>query len=216
MPDHSPAKVFWEKKILRWETFRYSPWLAAHPLSWTIRARRKRAAKAIVARLDQQASVIELGCGSGYLASMLVGQISSYRGIDIAANAVALARRRVTAPGFEFESLDVSDAFFSESDLTVFLGLIDWLKDRQIEDLFARLRSKHILFSYTAVSRFNPYRLYRHFADHPVADQTDQRARSFTEDEISRLLLPHGYEFQIISSPWALDPGGLVWATKKP
>ena len=214
MPNQSRAKEFWEKKILGWEASRYSPWLSLYPLSWTIRSRLKNASNAIRSRLAMNAEVVELACGSGYLASTLVGHVGAYRGFDIAANAIEVARKRVKAIGFTFEPRDVFDSALPASDLTVFLGLTDWLDDRQLEALFPRLQSPHVLFSYTSAARLNPYRFYRLLMDRPVSADI-YRARTFSENEIRALLDRHGFEFDLISPPSTFNPGALVWAKRK-
>jgi SAM-dependent methyltransferase len=212
MTDVTAPKEFWERKILNWEKLRYSHWLALYPLSWSVRARLRKACKVIARRADAKWTVLELACGSGLLAQKLRGRIAGYRGLDIAQNAIARARQRV--PEFEFNSADVLTTDFAVADLTVFLGLTDWLDERGLDAVFAKLNSPRVLFSYTQVSQWNPYRLYRVFMDKPMKSGT-QRARTFNENQIRGLLERHGYRMSRLTRPYLLNPGVLVWAEKQ-
>jgi SAM-dependent methyltransferase len=213
MTDVSAPQEFWERKILNWEKFRYSQWLALYPLAWSVRARLKKAFKIITKRADPSWSVLELACGSGLLAEKLRGRVAGYRGLDIAHNAIARARERV--PEFEFDTGDVLTARYQPADLTIFLGLTDWLDERSLEAVFAKIQSPRILFSYTQVSLWNPYRLYRAFMDKPGKPGT-QRARTFHETRIRALLERHGFQMERLTRPYLLNPGVLVWAQKAP
>jgi hypothetical protein len=213
MTDVSAPKEFWEKKILNWEKFRYSQWLAFYPLSWSVRARLKKAVRIIAKRASPEWTVCELACGSGLLARKLRGRVGRYQGLDIAQNAIARARLRVADREFEFAAGDVLTSEFPAADLTVFLGLTDWLDERGQEALFAKIDSPRILFSYTQVSPWNPYRLYRKFMDKPSQPGT-QRARTFNEAQIGALLARHGYKMERLTRPFLLNPGVLVWAQK--
>ena len=61
-------------------------------------------------------SVLELGCGDGYLAQLFVQQGFHYRGVDIAPNMVAMARRRLseTASNTQLMVADVGQMSLSE------------------------------------------------------------------------------------------------------
>jgi ubiquinone/menaquinone biosynthesis C-methylase UbiE len=61
-------------------------------------------------------SVLELGCGDGYLARLLVEHGLRYRGVDISPKMVVTAQAKLLAAGFkaQFEVSDVSQMFLSE------------------------------------------------------------------------------------------------------
>jgi SAM-dependent methyltransferase len=208
MTDMTAPKEFWERKILRWERRRYSHWLALYPLSWSVRARLRRAHRLILQRVPRDWSVLELGCGSGLLAERLQSHVSRYQGVDIARNAIAKARERV--PQFSFTSADVLTLSLPNADLTVFLGLTDWLDQNRLPALFGRIQSPQILFSYTESSRWNPYRLYRALMDKPGA----LRAMSYSEAEIRAALSNAGYAMEKIVAPTLFNPGAMVWARR--
>lgn len=209
----SEPKQFWEKKILKWEKARYSPWLWFYPVSWTVRSRLQGAREVIRRRLPAGSSIMELGCGSGYLAQDLIGRCTQYFGVDIALNAIEAARERVKDPAFRFAAGDAAVYPLAPADLTVFLGLTDWLAEDQLARLFMRIRSKYILFSYTDAARLNPYRLYRVAMDRPV-NEDSYRARTYRRAQIERMLEVAGYSFEFVSAPGLLDPGALVWAQR--
>src|SRR5665213_1122806 len=215
MTDVQAPREFWERKILNWETLRYSQWLALYPLSWSVRARLARAYKIILQRVPPTWSVLELGCGSGVLAAKLRNHCQTYHGIDIAQNAVARARLR--APRFSFTAADVFTIPLQSAELTLFLGLTDWVDEGKLPSLFAKLQSPQILFSYTRTSAWswNPYRLYRLFMDKPTKAGA-LRARTYTETEVIDALTASGFSFEPLTRPSLLNPGVLVWARKKP
>src|SRR5215470_7709454 len=66
-------------------------------------------------------SILELGCGDGYLARLLVEQGFHYCGIDIAPKMIAVAQRRLRRAGLkpEFLVADVSQFALSEPVDTV-------------------------------------------------------------------------------------------------
>lgn len=206
-------KEFWERKILGWEHSRYSPWRTLDPLSWSIRARLAAASEFLRRQLPEGAVVLELACGSGHLAARIGDLCSSYVGVDIAANAVALARRRLPQGKFRFEVADVLEFEPTPAHVTVFLGLTDWLGESRLRELFVRIRSPHMLFSFTDAPKWNPYRAYRSVVDGPES-QGKPRARTYTQGEIARMLADSGFAWEMVRPPSTLNPGGLLWASK--
>jgi SAM-dependent methyltransferase len=207
---------YWEEKILQWERLRYSKWLFFYPLSWTIRSRLNSAIKIIKVRTQKNWSVLELGCGSGILAASICEDIKDYLGIDIASNAIALAKEKLQKPHVKFLAMDVLKASYEKKNLVIFLGLTDWLEMDQLRDLFSKLHSDNIFFSYTevkAVSIWNPYHYYRIVMDRKSL-RYSYKARSYSGSEIKNLLNVFGYSFEIVKPASLLNPGVLVWAKK--
>jgi len=196
---------FWEQKILPWEKARYSRWLTLYPLSWSVRSRMRRARKILMARVPRGSAMLELGCGSGRLAEQLQDHVGRYRGIDLAASAISQARARV--PQLSFTVGDVLTQDLSGFDVTVFLGLTDWVDD--LPALFAKLHSPNILFSYTQGRHSAPYQMYRRWMDNP---RPCLHARTYTEREIREALAHCGYEMELMTRPSVMNPGVLVWA----
>lgn len=207
---------YWERKILNWEKARYSKWLWFYPLSWTIRSRLHSAITVIKKRSKKDWRVLELGCGSGILATQIYSLFSSYTGVDIAANAIAVANERIKKNEVRFIADDVSNMSFESYDFAVFLGLTDWLETAQVQNLFDKLQVKHMLFSYTekeVVSELNPYFYYRKFMDRK-SESYAYKARSYSRAEIEIMLKKSGYQFEVLKSATLINPGVLVWAQK--
>lgn len=217
MKNSKTALNFWENKIINWEKSRYSNWLILYPLSWTIRLRMRKATAVIKAFPMAKYSVVELGCGSGYLAERIADHVANYVGIDIAHVAIESAKIRIKKNNISFRAQDVADVDLLECDLIVFLGLTDWLESPELKKLFLKFKAQNLLFTYTesrVVSRLNPYRYYRLLIDRK--SQIDSyKARSYSEHEIRKLLDDCGYSFNLINKASLLDPGAMVLAKKK-
>jgi len=202
------AREFWEKKIFGWERARYSPWLYFYPPSWPIRRRLNSAYKILCERVAQDCSILELGCGSGLLAEKARSRYRNYLGIDLSEKAVQAARRRV--PEFKFIAQDVLHGDLEQGDVTVFLGLVDWLGEGDFEKLIGKIKSSRILFSYTRNLGWEPYRMYRLAVDRPNRPS----ARSYTFNEIQSILSRHRFTYEALTSPSIFNPGVLVWASR--
>lgn len=212
----SSALTYWEKKILNWEKARYSKWLFFYPLSWTVRNRLYTAVKILKERAKKDWSVLELGCGSGILASYVSDSFDKLTGVDLAPSAVAVAKKRIQSERVQFIAGNVSDMSFEKVDLTIFLGLTDWLEKDQLASLFLKIPSSHLFFSYTEkeiVSPYNPYFYYRKFMDRK-SNNYSCRARSYSRLEIQSMLQAAGYEMEIVKSASVVNPGVLIWAKK--
>lgn len=207
-------QAYWQRKILRWERVRYSHWLSAYPLSWTIRKRLRDAIAVLRERVTPSESILELGCGTGRLAEALCAKHLHYLGVDFAESAIVAAIDRVRSPGFRFKCENVLTTTIPSTDITVFLGLVDWLQPDQLEALIQKLVSPRLLFSFTQEAKFSPYILYRRWSDRPVSGVA-YRARNFSEAEIVTLLGKFGYSYELLSSPSKLNPGRLVWAVRR-
>lgn len=204
-------KRFWDKRILSWEGSRYES-LASPILYWQIRYRLKKALK-LLWEPPSYTSVLELGCGSGRLALGLKGK--KYRGIDFSQAAIARALdRRLDC---EFLCLDVRNCeeHFVGFDITVFLGLTDWLTPKELEKLVVSLQSPWLLFSYTKAKRskiWHVYGIYRRLTqkfegrkDFPLA---------YDETEVLSLLKKGGYRVVKRAQSY-FSPGVLVIAKRE-
>lgn len=206
-------KIFWNEKILGWEEARYSAPNALNPFSWTVRRRLNQAAAIIFERLEPGRSVLELGCGSGLLAERLVGHCGNYAGVDIAEKAIERAQERRLPAEFRFFAEDVSQMSLPWADLTVFLGLTDWLTPEQFLQLLAKVKSRELLFSYTEVFEWSPYRIYRNWID-GKRPEGHRHARSYSIDEIKSMLSVHNFTMEILGKANPLNPGALIWCRR--
>jgi 2-polyprenyl-3-methyl-5-hydroxy-6-metoxy-1,4-benzoquinol methylase len=207
-------KQYWENKLLAWERLRYSKWASAHPFAWSVRARFFKASQVIQERVSKGSSIFEIGCGSGLLAERLVSIAGQYKGIDIAENAIQLARQRINHQNFKFHAVDLLEAEFELADLTVLLGVVDWLDYQGVEKLFSKIRSKNILVSHTDASKWSPYLFYRRIIDGKDSKEK-YGALNYSAEQIQKILKKNGYSFEAITEPNLLNPGALIWASKK-
>jgi len=139
-------KTFWERKILDWEVSRYTKTTTIlgrlAGISGASVRYRMLLAQANVEAVAAGRRVVELGCGSGILAAgVMRAGAASYLGIDISENALVRARERIKEEGVggdvRFQVSPISRIEVIEADLVFSLGLLDWLSDREIEQVFA-------------------------------------------------------------------------------
>jgi SAM-dependent methyltransferase len=205
-------KKYWENKIIGWEKARYSPWMRVSPFAWSVRSRLHMASEIIYQRADRNWKILELGCGSGYLAQTLQPDFSHYVGLDIAENAIGEARFRFLRSTYEFFTQDVRRGVLPKGDLAVFLGLTDWISPAEFQDLLSRIEAPNLLFSFTdaaKVNSANPYRWYRNWRDHSTLS-----ARAYTYEDVRKWLWQAGFKIEIVQSSSWKNPGVLVWSTK--
>lgn len=208
---------YWEKKILRWETLRYSKFLFFYPLSWTVRNRLRSSIEIIVSRAQKDWTVLELGCGSGILAIKILNKIKCYQGIDISPSAITFAQKKIPHQNAYFVADDILRVSFPQKNLVIFLGLVDWLNRQQIDELFSKIQTEHMFFSFTNkndVSSLSPYFYYRKIMDLKIKKNNSYHAQNYSEEDICNLLRKHNYSFEILKKPSFLNPGVLIWATK--
>ncbi len=210
--DTNTAKQYWEGKILAWEEARYAARSAMNPLAWTVRNRLSHAEKIILDRTQPGVAILELGCGSGVLAERLAGHCGNYIGVDIAENAITRAAARGLPAHFRFVAEDLTKMPLPWSDLTVFLGVTDWVDSDLLCELFEKLKTKNLLFSYTQEYPWSPYRIYRKLVD--GASGGKQHARTYSQQQIEALLSATNFTMEIVVKPAPHNPGGLIWAQR--
>lgn len=90
-------------------------------------------------RLQANDSVLDLGCGIGRWADVLVGGVERYHGVDFSASLISQAQARHATPHFSFQQLAVEDVSLSRlevaADFTRVLisGVLLYLNDVQLE-----------------------------------------------------------------------------------
>ena len=62
--------------------------------------------------IPRDSAVLDVGCGLGLLAERLVGQVSSYLGLDLSEEFIKIASSRLTNPGFTFRHADANETEF--------------------------------------------------------------------------------------------------------
>jgi SAM-dependent methyltransferase len=213
-PEAREKAGFWNGKILDWEAARYSPLARLNPFSWTVQRRMRAAGRLLREELLRYNNVLDLGCGSGLLAQAVLGDPGRrYTGVDFSKVAVEAARAHYTAYSgrVRFELRDVLDGTAWEAPLIVFLGLLDWLDERELDLLFGRLKAETLCFSFTEEKSGAGgllYRQYRRFAD------GSYRARNFPAARIAAAAKAGGYRVDSMRAFSRLDPGRLVTASR--
>jgi len=153
------SKQYWNDKIVDWEDSVRDPGdvsaverLAAR-FRRPLRVRSQRCLELLAPRVEGR-HVVELGCGSGFFAMELHrrGSPSRIDGFDFANQAVDRARQRAADAGLAdrlvFGRGDVVRDTFPAADITIGLGLLDYLSLSQIRALFDGLRSPQFLFTF--------------------------------------------------------------------
>jgi SAM-dependent methyltransferase len=164
-------KQFWEAKLLDWERGRYgTPGRPFRPVEWvadrsstSLRFRLAVTPELLKPFLSGR-RIVELGCGSGFLAGKLVEYgAASYRGIDIAESAVARARERYGPhhPRITFEVGAVADLPPLAADVVMSLGLVDWLTDAELAQVFRTSGAADFLHAIAERRPGLPQRLHR-------------------------------------------------------
>lgn len=193
-------KAFWEDKIITWEEGRYEPRKSkgglleriADASSRSLRFRIRTAVELIADKVKGK-SVFEIGCGSGLLAQRFIDLgATSYHGIDIAENAIAIARKRhveqMWSDRITFEVGTVRDMAPTTADIVFSLGVLDWLTDDELVTMFHKQGKADFLHA-IAEKRHSPsqyiHRAYVHVAygRHTGA----YRPRYFRAGDIARM-----------------------------
>ena len=105
-------------------------------------------------------TVVEIGCGSGRLASKVIGAgAKSYHGFDISSVAIENAINSVKDLKIKNKTKFTVANIFSlpllKADISFSVGLIDWLSDSEIEMLITKTKGSDYLHSFSE-SRANP------------------------------------------------------------
>jgi len=140
-------KQFWEDKIIGWEDLRYDKKETNFNLfektvdktNNTLIFRLNFAFK-ILEPLIKNKNVVELGCGSGFLAKKFIEKgANSYIGYDISEKAILRAKELVKDQNesgkINFYAKPILDLEKLKADYVFSLGLTDWLTDEEIDHM---------------------------------------------------------------------------------
>lgn len=157
MSRDSEMRTYWDRRIVGWDSSSYDrerPRGLMGRLRSSVDARMQIALR-ILAPHAEGKTLLDLGCGCGRFAIAVVKHLGavSARGIDISPEAIRrageLAREAGVADRVSFEVGTVEREAFPEADITVGLGLLDWLDDAQTEALMRALAGRRVMLSYS-------------------------------------------------------------------
>lgn len=153
------SKEYWDKKIIDWEDSTRTAEGVSFIERLGARFRGPLGARSRIAfeALDpfvHGKTVLELGCGSGYFAMELFDRckLAHLTGIDLSSRAIERAAVLAKEPGVEkhctFLEGDAASTAGYETDITIGLGLLDYLSPEELTKLFTEMKSPHFLFSF--------------------------------------------------------------------
>jgi SAM-dependent methyltransferase len=197
-------KGFWEDKILTWEQGRYEPKTAQGGLIEKIADASSRSLRyriqigpELLKDYVKGRSVLEVGCGSGLVAQRFIELgATSYHGIDIAENAIAIAEQRKLeqkwSDKISFAVETVRNMAPVTHDLVFSLGVLDWLTDEELAILFEKQGKADFLHA-IAEKRYSVSQyLHRAYVQVAYGHKTGAyRPRYFRAAEIARLAARH-------------------------
>ena len=141
-------KKFWEDKIIGWEDLRYNKKdknlnlfeKTVDKTNNTLIFRLNFIFK-ILQPLIRNKSIIELGCGSGFLANKFIENgAKSYTGYDISEKAIIRAKEFIkktpSKNNINFYVKPIMELKKLDADYVFSLGLTDWLTDEEIDHMF--------------------------------------------------------------------------------
>lgn len=204
MQQNVDPKRFWEEKILVWEKGRYEAPAAsgnileriADASSRSLRYRIQIAVE-LLAHHVKGKRVLEVGCGSGIIAQRFIdaGAVS-YRGIDIAENAINIANKRKADEGWSdkisFEVGTIRDMAPVTEDIVLSLGVLDWLTDEELAVLFERQGKADFLHAIAERRKSISQYLHRAYVHMSYGHRTGSyRPRYFSAAEIAAYAAKH-------------------------
>jgi SAM-dependent methyltransferase len=214
-------RQFWEDKLLTWEQGRYGkPERPLGPLEWIANRSSTSLRYRVVITPEllkpflAGKRVVELGCGSGLLATKLIEYgAASYLGIDIAESAIRKARERHGGRDarIAFAVGGVADLQPLAADLVMSLGLFDWLRDDEIANVFAKSGSADFLHAIAERRPGLQQWLHRAYVQLAYGYRTDSyRPRYFTCEHIEALATTAVPRPLYVYRHWQLSFGALI------
>jgi SAM-dependent methyltransferase len=155
-------RKYWDGRILDWEAGRYDgrapvrlgpAELLASVLPRPTRDR-QRICIELLGPFIADSDIVELGCGTGRMARrFLEAGCKSYLGTDHSSVAIDAARKRyLNTPAVDkirFEVCPAHQIPLARNEIIVSLGVLDWLTDEELEELFRRQGSRDFFHSFS-------------------------------------------------------------------
>jgi len=144
--DYAKTKKFFDSREEKYrEDYPYvtTMYQDAHPQLTDERNRAEVSKILPLLQLDENARVLDLGCGVGRWADAIECEITEYFGVDFSAGLIQIARSRNKRHGFRFEQMSVCDfgEYFRAHKMKRFncliiAGVLIYLNDSDVEELF--------------------------------------------------------------------------------
>ncbi len=212
------TRDYWNQKILKWESARYSATGLLNPASWSVRSRFQTSVNFLRLQLKNYTTprLLELGCGSGYLALQLQDIATlHYQGFDISDHAIERARTLFSDKRFAFSVQDFENAGpLPACDIAVLLGVTDWISDAAFKQILEALPAQCALISYTEEKQSAKSLIYR--AYRMLKDRNPNQTKTFTKQEFHEIFTRHGWRLERDLSKWTMSPGRLLWLKRTP
>ena len=153
---------FWDKKILHWETEKYSDkrtMFFAFDINSSLKSRMSLA-RAILKQIAPGKTILELGCGSGLLAESCISfGAEKYIGLDISSVAIQSAEQKLQTsaakPKIKFIIGSASKMSLPQADICFSLGLLDWLNLEEIQQLQKNTKCNFYFHTFSEKKRFS-------------------------------------------------------------
>lgn len=152
-----PRASYWNAKIRKWAGSSYTKERGdvMSRLRSSIDARKDEAKKILRQYAGDGYTLLDLGCGAGQFVIEAVKDCGAARavGVDFSSEAIGFANELRDDAGLApeqaaFQTARTGDPW-PEAQIVTGLGLLDWLDEKQIEELFSRLAGKKFLLSYS-------------------------------------------------------------------
>jgi 2-polyprenyl-3-methyl-5-hydroxy-6-metoxy-1,4-benzoquinol methylase len=194
-------KFFWENKIIEWEDIRYKNISQnqnffekfVNITNKTLTSRLNTTLK-ILKPLVKNKKVVELGCGSGFLAKEIIQSgAKSYTGYDISENAISraidLSKKYNYHDKTNFYPKSILQISLLEADYVFSLGLTDWLDDDELKHLFEISKNSENLHSISEDKKSFSQLLHKTYVFLSYSRKTNGYApRYLKSKKISKLL----------------------------
>ena len=218
------AEEYWDRRIEEWESSAYllgdvRP--SIHELVATLfRAdavkERLKVAMRLLKPIVPGRTVLDLGCGGGNPSlALLKHGAEKVIGVDVSGKALDIAERRAEALNLKDRLVliqgDVRTMELPATDITISLGLFDYLKPEEVRSLISRFKSHTMLVSFT---RLDPkislalQKLYHKALGCP-------RLYFHTPTNIANFLLERGYSGIRVSTHKSMKLGTIVHNIQK-
>ena len=200
------SKEYWDNKIIEWEDSLSSDKKVSFVESLASKFRKPLEARSamcldILKKVGKDASILELGCGSGFFALKALREVKpkKYIGMDISRNAITRAnqmKKELKLPDkVSFIEGDTTLKELPKADITIGLGFLDYLTPDEIRHLMRSVKSKYIIFTFS--EKKLSFARYLHILY--LISQNCPKHYYYTKEEMARFIKERYKSVKIIS-----------------